>query len=757
MKWLSVSNWKIRGKILLIVTTGIVTSTAVLGGFFIPETISNSRQEIRAFEKDEMRRIRGHLRDLVNSAYTVVEKNHRLAATMDAIKKTYGKYLKSQVDIPFSVMVREHGKLDLSLAATEDIKQSFIRGAQQNAVQAIRAMRFGERGYFWINDTHPRMVMHPIVPKLEGKDLTNFSKDGKVVLAEGTNRPFFQEMVRVCKNSPTGDGFVGYRWPDPKDKSRWLLKLSYVRLFKPWNWIVGAGFYIEGLIRDAQEKAKVMVGSMRYGEKGHFWINDTRPRMIMHPIIPELEGKDLSNFSKDGKVVVAEGTKTPFFQEMVRVCTSSPEAGGFVTYRWPDPKNKSRWIPKLSYVRMYKPWNWIIGTGVDLTDVQGAIVQKEKNLSRLVRKEIIVMLGIMIGVVALAVLVSLFMSQRFMVKPIRQSVDMLKDIAEGEGDLTNRLQTDSRDEIGEMARWFNTFIEKIQGVVREIVSKAETLNASSTNLTSVSEHLSSSAEQMSAKSDTVAAAAEEMNANMTSVAAAMEESSTNVTIVATSAEEMTSTINEIAQSSERARGITSNAVAQAERATAGMEALGKAAQEIDKVTETITEISEQTNLLALNATIEAARAGESGKGFAVVANEIKELARQTADATDEIREKIDGIQSSTQATVDEIRQISTVIADIDQIVATIATAVEEQSATTREIAQNVGQASKVIGEVSENVVQSSRVSGEITQDIADLNQASTEISNSGAVLSSSAEELSALAQELRDLVVRFKV
>ena len=342
------------------------------------------------------------------------------------------------------------------------------------------------------------------------------------------------------------------------------------------------------------------------------------------------------------------------------------------------------------------------------------------------------------------------------IKPISGVVAGLKDIAEGEGDLTKRLEASSKDELGDLARWFNTFLEKLQRIIKDIAGNAETLAESSTELSSISKQLSSGTEQTSAKANTVAAAAEEMSSNMTSVAAATEQASTNVGTVATAAEQMTGTINEIAKNTEKAQAITGEAVSQAKSASGKVDELGQAAKEISKVTETITEISEQTNLLALNATIEAARAGEAGKGFAVVANEIKELARQTASATGEIKEKIEGIQGSTEGTIGQIEQISKVINDVNEIVTTTATAVEEQSVTTKEIANNVAQASQGIAEVTENVAQSSTVAADIARDISDVNQAAGEMSNSSAQVNMSAQELSRLAATLMGMVSKFR-
>ena len=313
------------------------------------------------------------------------------------------------------------------------------------------------------------------------------------------------------------------------------------------------------------------------------------------------------------------------------------------------------------------------------------------------------------------------------------------------------------DEIGELARSLNRFFGGLQQMIKEIQDNAGHLTSSSETLTSISAQMAAGAEQTSGISNTVATSAEEMSSNMSSVAAAVEQASANTNMIASSAEQMAATINEIAQNSEKARSITGGAVSQAKNSAERVGELGSAAQEISKVTETITEISEQTNLLALNATIEAARAGEAGKGFAVVANEIKELARQTADATGEIKKRIEGIQNSISGTITDIEQVPQVINDVNQIVSTIATAVEEQSVTTKEIAENVAQTSTGIGEVTENVTQSTTVAGEIAKDISEVNQAAGEMANSSSQVNMSAEELSKLSEQLKVMVGRFSV
>ncbi|MCG8633676.1 MAG: methyl-accepting chemotaxis protein [Desulfobacterales bacterium] len=343
------------------------------------------------------------------------------------------------------------------------------------------------------------------------------------------------------------------------------------------------------------------------------------------------------------------------------------------------------------------------------------------------------------------------------IKPVNLMVEGLKDIAQGEGDLTMRLASDNRDEIGEMAKWFNTFVEKLQGIVKSIAGNSDELNTSSSSLLNIAGKVSRGADKMSVKSNSVAAAAEEMSSNMSSVAAAAEESSTNISMVSAATEEMTSTINEIAKNTEKTRTTSNKAVEQTRTASEKIDELSRSAQQIGNVVETINDISEQTNLLALNATIEAARAGEAGKGFAVVAGEIKDLARQTAEATLEIKDNIQGIQESTQKTVLEIEEVTGGITSVNEMIDTVAAALEEQSATTKEIASNVSQAAHGIQEVTENVSQSSTVADEIARDITEVSQAAGAMSENSTGIKNSSESLSRLSGRLEHTVNLFKV
>jgi methyl-accepting chemotaxis protein len=343
------------------------------------------------------------------------------------------------------------------------------------------------------------------------------------------------------------------------------------------------------------------------------------------------------------------------------------------------------------------------------------------------------------------------------VKPLRRVAVLLKDIAHGEGDLTRRLEITSKDEIGELSHWFNTFVEKLHTIIIKVSHNTLSLAGSSEELSSTATLLAKGSEEVADQSTAVAAAAEQMVANMDSMAASSEEMSANVKVVAEAIDQMKVSISEVARNADQAASVAHNAATLAEKSNKKIETLGNAADDIGKVIEVIQDIAEQTNLLALNATIEAARAGEAGKGFAVVATEVKELAKQTANATEDIRKRIEGIQSSTSQTVQAVNEIGNTIQLINDVSKTIASTVDVQNVTTKEIAENIAQTSLAVQDVARGIVESATVSREITKNIVAVNQAVRQSSAGVSKTMDAGHELANLADELQTLMSQFKV
>lgn len=489
---------------------------------------------------------------------------------------------------------------------------------------------------------------------------------------------------------------------------------------------------------------RTMVTPARYEEdrSGYFFVYQGTTN-IAFPVKQEDQGKDLGELKdKNGVYVIRE------------LRQKASAGGGYVEYVWPKPGTGD--TPKLSYAEMIPGLDMWVGTGIYIDHIEKtnkAIREEMDQLTGKKTRQMLLVTGlIFLGIVILSFVIALGISSG-----IKNLIRSFRDVVEGEGDLTKRIAITSRDELGELGGLFNRFLAKLQEMVKKIVGDALAVNSSAEALTTLSGQISERAHDTSMVATQVATGAEAMSSNLGSVAATMEQSSTNTALVASVAGEMTGTINAIAANAEQANTITNQAVQQASKASQRMSELGGAAAAIGKVTETINDISDQTNLLALNATIEAARAGESGKGFAVVANEIKELAKQTAQATQHIKAQIEGMQATTTATVEEIEGISTIINQVNELVATITTAVEEQSTATGEIAANIARASQGLQDVNENVGQSSVVANDIASDITKVSLDAKEITESSNQMRQQAQQLQTMAGELKAVVSRFRI
>ncbi|MEI6620887.1 MAG: methyl-accepting chemotaxis protein [Actinomycetes bacterium] len=348
---------------------------------------------------------------------------------------------------------------------------------------------------------------------------------------------------------------------------------------------------------------------------------------------------------------------------------------------------------------------------------QAAADQANSDFETTKTRTIVIIVVIGLCALVLAAVMALA-STRSVTKPLRRTVELLRQVATG--DLRGRLQTDSNDEVGQMGVALNEALERMSETIGAIERTAATLLAASEELSSLSLQMSAISEETASKASSVSAAAEQV--------------SHNVMTVATATEELRVSEDEIARNAASAAGVGAAAVAAVNRANDTLSDLGSRSAEIGEVVKTITTIADQINLLALNATIEAARAGEVGKTFAVVANEVKDLARKTARSSDEIGNKIAGVQSSVEHTVVAISGITDVIERINEMQTIVAAAVEEQTSATHEIGRNVGEAAAGSTEIARNIADVSDATRETTRGANDAQASAAELSRQAAVL-----------------------
>lgn len=347
--------------------------------------------------------------------------------------------------------------------------------------------------------------------------------------------------------------------------------------------------------------------------------------------------------------------------------------------------------------------------------------------------------------------------KRVVINPLDNIGHKIREITKGDLDLTIRLDKVKSDKIGELSVFVNMLLSKLHEMISTTSSNVDVLHTSSTELSEASESLLASAEQTSGKSLENVQGTRKMSGIMTAINQSMASASNRVGSVAGSATELATTISEIARNTEHANNISTEALDTSRKTTDQVTQLKIITDEISSFAETIEDISEQTNLLALNATIEASRAGEAGKGFAVVASEIKELATQTSAATQEIKNKISGIQDSTGQTVDDVDHLVGIIKHINEIITSIAAAMEEQLVATHEIAKYMQETSSIIDDVNHEIQDGSDTAQKLADNTHDVNIATQDMSQKSTLVNASGEKLLKLAEKQNKMISKFKI
>ena len=470
----------------------------------------------------------------------------------------------------------------------------------------------------------------------------------------------------------------------------------------------------------AQKQALSIIAGLRYDTNNYFWINDFTPNMIMHPIKPQLNGKNVA--------AVKDPDGNALFIDMVNIVKAKGE--GFVYYKWAKPGFDDP-VDKIGFVKGFTPWQWIIGTGTYLDDIDATFAEQ---------RNMIIIDSVVIAIVIIGL--SYVIGNSILV-PTRSAAELMKDIAQGDGDLTKSLDDSGQDEISRLSNYFNEFTGKMRQLLQDVAD----------NTSQVLEH----AEAVSGASDTTQSLIQNQNDITVQVATAMEEMTSQIKEVSDNASSAEQAANDARNNTSDGKEIISHTIKQMQSLSSNIDevsqvvaSLASESDNIGSVLDVIRGIAEQTNLLALNAAIEAARAGEQGRGFAVVADEVRTLANRTEQSTNEIQQMIQKLQAGAQEAVAAVK-----------VSQDISLKTVEQTAKADDSLSEIDRLMEVISDMNTQIArateQQSQAADEVNLRINDLAGMTDESLATTEQLSETSQKLKVSSNAMSEVVGRFKI
>ncbi len=714
-------NLSVNTKIVSLLVVTILILTIVASSVATNKMKSLSSKNIKNFEATIITQKKKELKDKGEIIIDIIDSYYKKTSPK-RMEKDIQSSLEKRMDLLFNILNQTYKK------------DKFSKGTYQlktDLENIVKSAKYGKSGYFWINNFNYEMVMHPIKPSLDGKI---FKNNPKV--------PFVELAINALKKCNCDKTYIKYKFYNPSTK-KYEFKVSMVRVFKPFGWIIGTGSYLSDITPKIQKDALEAVKNTRFGKNGYFWVNDMNYKIIMHPIKPSLDGKIFKNTPK-----------VPFVELGVNALKKSGKDYAFIKYKFYNPKTK-KYEEKLSIVRYFKPWGWVVGTGTYLKDIQNTIQTMHKAESSAVNSSLFVFLGINALIALIALLLSYTISKKYITTPIKKIEMALISFFEylnRKKSSVEKVDMDSNDEIGYMAKLINENIKTVQkniesekALVNENIKVADIVKNGYLNsrisIHSDNPELNKLAQTFNEMLDTLEQKVgsdinkilsvlseysnydftsslkdakgdiEVMINNLRDVIIKMLQINKNDSIELSEVEsELLENIQKLNKTIHKQDDTIKKISSLVDKTAVGLNdnvenshQVSSQAADIKSVVSVIGDIADQTNLLALNAAIEAARAGEHGRGFAVVADEVRKLAERTQKSLIDVDANISTLTQSINSIVTnidertlEINQINNTMADMQQIGEENYNVAQDISQTTKKVQEIASQINKAI-------------------------------------------------------------
>jgi methyl-accepting chemotaxis protein len=762
-------NISIKWKILTFIIIAVTAVSIVAMSISVYNLKALGNQEVELYKKEAYIAKKDELKNYIKVVTKTVESYHK-RTSKEMLKAEVKDKLQTQAKFLLNVLNGFYNKNKNTLSNNE---------MQKELLEIVKNSKYGKSGYFWINDKHPTMIMHPIKPALDGRDLTN--------VKDPNGKALFVEFVKAV-NRGNGEGFVDYMWSKP-GFSKPQDKISYVFVFEPFDWIIGTGEYIDNITENLQKEALATISQMRYAKdnSGYFWINDSKPSMVMHPIKPALNGKNLAS--------VKDPNGKALFVEFVKAIKNS-DRGGFVDYMWSKP-GFDKPQPKISYVYHFKDWDWIIGTGVYVNDIEEKIAQIEEMTLNEIKSTVLTFVIINSVVILITLALIFTFTSRTIIEPLDNflkgldsffkflnkettSVELIKVDGQDEigkiatkindniecsknlleqnhrlindvksvfndikhGDLSHRVNENSSDEslmelknlINDVLIYLNSAISNNINDVTKVLNEfgkynfVPTINSQNGQIAKNADELGEMITKMlitnKENAYTLLNGAQELTKNVEHLnssanhqAASLEETSASIEQIMSNIEQTVDKARVMAQNADEAKKSANIGKELAHSTSVAMDEIQSQTKRINESIEAIDQIAFQTNILSLNAAVEAATAGESGKGFAVVAGEVRNLAGRSAEAAKEIKNIVESATTKTDEGKDISDKMLNEFIHLNDKISETSTLVSDVAGASSEQMNGVQQISNSINELDKLSQENAKIAS-MANDIA---------------------------------------